>query len=112
MPTYSEDTLTTALAAYRNGEYTSIRKCAYAFNLPRSTLTDRLSKRTSYVKSHESQQILSTTEEKILLKYISRLSKSGLPITLPLTRDLAEEIRLSYFYLSSTPTSYPPISKR
>jgi hypothetical protein len=112
MPTYSEDTLTTALAAYRNGEYTSIRKCAYAFNLPRSTLTDRLSKRTSYVKSHESQQILSTTEEKILLKYISRLSKSGLPITLPLTRDLAEEIRLSCFRLSSTPTSYPPISKR
>jgi hypothetical protein len=37
MPTYSKDTLTTALAAYRNGEYTSIRKCAYAFNLPRST---------------------------------------------------------------------------
>ena len=29
MPTYSEDTLLTALTAYRNGEYTSIRKCAY-----------------------------------------------------------------------------------
>jgi hypothetical protein len=27
-------------------------------------------------------------------------------------RDLAEEIRLSCFRLSSTPTSYPPISKR
>jgi hypothetical protein len=25
MPTYSEDTITTALTAYRNGEYTSIR---------------------------------------------------------------------------------------
>jgi hypothetical protein len=112
MPTYSEDTLTTALAAYRNGEYTSIRKCAYAFNLPRSTLTDRLSNRTSYVKSHESQQILSTAEEQALLKAITRLSKSGCPITLPLTRDLAEEIRLSRFRLSSTPTSYPPISKR
>jgi hypothetical protein len=112
MPTYCEEDLTTALAAYRNGEYTSIRKCAYAFNILRTTLTDRLSTRTSRSKSHELQQILSTTEEKTLLKYISRLSKSGYPITLLLTRDLAKEIRFSRFRLSSTPTSYPPISKR
>jgi hypothetical protein len=112
MPTYSEDTLTTALIAYRNGEYTSTRKCAYAFNIPRSTSLDRLSNRTSYIKSHESQKILSTTEEGTLIKTIVRLSKSGYPITLLLTRDLAEEIRLSRFRLSSTPTSYPPISKR
>jgi hypothetical protein len=112
MPTYSEDTLTIALAAYRNGEYTSIRKCAYAFNIPASTLSDRLSTRTLYAKSHESQQILSTAEEKALLKAITRLSKLGCPITLPLTRDLAEEIRLSRLRLSSTPISYPPISKR
>jgi hypothetical protein len=112
MPTYSEDTLLTALTAYRNGEYTSIRKCAYAFNIPTSTLSDRLSIRTSRSKSHESQKILSTAEEETLLKTITRLSKSGCPITLLLTRDLAEEIRLSRFRLSSTPTSYPPLSKR
>jgi len=112
MPTYSEDTLLTALTAYRNGEYISIRKCAYAFNIPTSTLSDRLSIRTSRSKSHESQKILSTAEEETLLKTITRLSKSGCPITLSLTRDLAEEIRLSRFRLSSTPTSYPPLSKR
>jgi hypothetical protein len=112
MPTYSEDVLIDALAAYRNSEYTSIRKCAYAFNIPYSTLALRLTTRTSRSKSHESQQILSTAEEETLLKAIIRLSKSGCPITLPLTRDLAEEIRLSRFRLSSTPTSYPPISKR
>ena len=111
MPTYSEDTLTIALAAYRNGDYTSIRKCAYAFNIPASTLSDRLSTRTSYAKSHESQQILSTAEEKALLKAITRLSKLGYSITLLLIRDLAEEIRVSYFYLTSTPTSYSLISK-
>jgi hypothetical protein len=112
MPTYSEDTLITALTAYRNGEYPSIRKCAYAFNIPVTTLSKRHSTQTSRTKSHELQQILSTTEEKALIKAITRLSKSGCPITLPLTRDLAEEIRLSRFRLSSTPTSYPPISKR
>ena len=112
MPTYSEDTLTTAVAAYRNSEFTSIRKCAYAFNIPHTTLTSRLLNQTSYSKSHESQQILSIAEEKALLKAITRLAKSGCPITLLLTRDLAEEIRLSRFRLSSTPTSYAPISKR
>ena len=112
MPTYSEEDLTTAITAYRNGEYTSIRKCAYAFNIPHSTFSDRLTRATTRSRSHESQKILSTAEEEILLKSITRLSKLGCPITLSLTRDLAEEIRLSYFRLSSTPTSYPPISKR
>ena len=112
MPTYSEDTLTTAIVAYRNGEYTSIRKCAYAFSIPYSTLALRLTTRTSRSKSHESQKVLSTTEENALLKAITRLTKSSYPITLSLTRDLAEEIRLSHFRLTSTPTSYPPISKR
>jgi hypothetical protein len=112
MPTYSEEDLTTAITAYHNGEYTSIRKCAYTFNILHSTFSDRLTRATTCSRSHESQKILSTTEEETLLKSITRLSKSGCPITLSLTRDLAEEIRLSYFYLSSTPTSYPPISKR
>ena len=112
MPTYSEETLTNAITAYRNSEYTSIRKCAYAFNIPASTLSDRLSTRTSRSKSHELQKILSTAEEGTLLKTITRLSNSGYPITLPLTRDLAKEIRLSRFRLSSTPTSYPPLGKR
>jgi hypothetical protein len=112
MPTYSEDMLTIALAVYCNGEYTSIRKYAYVFNIPASTLSDRLSTRTSYAKSHKSQQILSTAKEKALLKAITRLSKSGCPITLLLTRDLAKEIRLSCLCLSLTPISYPPISKQ
>lgn len=112
MPTYSEEDLTLALLAFRNGKYTSIRTCAYAFNIPNSTLASRLSTRTSRSKSHESQKILSTAEEEVLIKWITRLSKGGYPITLPLTRDLAEEIRLSCFPLSSTPTSYHPISKQ
>jgi hypothetical protein len=48
MPTYSKEDLTNALAAYQNGEYTSIRKYAYAFNIPVITLSKQLSTRTSY----------------------------------------------------------------
>jgi hypothetical protein len=43
MPTYSEEDLTTALAAYRNGEYTLIRKYAYVFNILVTILSKRLS---------------------------------------------------------------------
>jgi hypothetical protein len=110
MPTYSKEDLTTAIAAYRNSEYPSIRKYTYAFNIPLITFSKQLSTRTSRSKSYESQKILSTAEEGTLLKAITRLSKSGYPITLLLTRELAKEIRLSYFRLSSTPTSYSPIS--
>jgi hypothetical protein len=59
-----------------------------------------------------SRQILSTAEEKTLLKVVTRLSKLGYPITLLLIRDLTKEIRLLYFYLSLTLTSYSSISKR
>jgi hypothetical protein len=111
MPTYSEDTITTAVTAYRNGEYTSIRKCAYAFDIPNTTLSERLRSRISRSKSHELQKNLSTAEEGTLLKTIVRLSKFGLPITLLLTKNLAEEIRLSRFRLSSILTSYPPLGK-
>jgi len=110
MPTYSEGVLIDALAAYRNSEYTSIRKCAYAFNILYLTLALQLTTRTSCSKSHKSQQILSTAEEETLLKAIIRLEKSGCLITLSLTQELAEEIRLSCFCLSLTLTSYPPIS--
>lgn len=40
MPIYSEDTLITAVVAYCNSEYTSIRKCSYMFNILLSTLSD------------------------------------------------------------------------
>lgn len=79
MPTYSKGVLIDALAAYRNSEFTSIQKCAYAFNIPYSTLALRLTTRTSRSKSHESQQILSTTEEETLLKAIIRLEEVRLP---------------------------------
>jgi hypothetical protein len=112
MPTYSEDMLIIALTAYCNSEYPLIQKCAYVFNIPIITLLKQLSTQTSCNKSYESQQILLTTKEKALIKAITRLSNLGCPITLLLIRDLAKEIRLSCFYLSSTLTSYSPISKQ
>ena len=50
---YSEEDLSRATLAYRNNEYTSIRKLADAFLIPRSTLRHRLSGRVSYATAHE-----------------------------------------------------------
>jgi hypothetical protein len=111
MLTYSRDTITTTLPAYRNGEFTSIREYAYTFNIPNTTLSEQLRSRISRSKSHELQKTLSNTEEEVRLKAITRLSKSGLSIILPLTNDLPEEIRLFRFRLTSIPTAYLSLGK-
>jgi RNase adaptor protein for sRNA GlmZ degradation len=97
MPPYSEEDFAIALKAFRKSEHTSIRICAYAFDVPRSTLASRLQTRTSHSLLHKSQNILSIVEEETLMKSITRLSKSDYPITLLSTRELAEEIQLSRF---------------
>ena len=113
MPSEIEATISKAIDAYRNKEYTSIRACAYAFSIPKSTLKDRLSGRTSRYNSHEKEQNLSPAEEKTLLKWIKRSSSLGVPITLTFTRELAKELRASRILLSSNSTStsvLPPLS--
>ena len=104
-----EDLLSEAVLAYKNKEYPSIRACAYAFSVPKSSLIARLSGRTSRIISHADSQILSIFEEETLIKTIFRASKNGVPITLTFARELAEEIRRSRYALSTTPTSYPPL---
>jgi hypothetical protein len=111
IPLVDESILLQAATAYRNGEYTSIRACADAFSVSYSTLSYRLSGRVSRSIACESSQILSTAEEKALVKWITRLSTAGCPITLPLTRNLAEEIQKRRVALSPLPRQYPPIGK-
>jgi hypothetical protein len=112
MPIVNESILLQATTAYRNGEYTSIRAYADAFSVSYSTLSYRLSGRVSRSTAHESKQILSAAEEKALVKWITRLSTVGCPITPPLTRDLAEEIQKRRVALSPLKRPYPPIGKR
>lgn len=112
MPLVDESILLQAITTYRNGEYTSIRACADAFSLSYSTLSYRLSGRVSRSTASAPRQILSTAEEEALIKWITRLSTAGCPFTLPLTRDLAEEIRKRRVALSPLPRLYPSIGKR
>ena len=97
-----------AITAYRNREYSSIRATARAFSLSDRTFRRYLSGGVSRATSHESEQYLSPTEEKILIKYILRLDSLGNPISPAFTRKLAYEIRLSRPKLSNSTTLPPP----
>jgi hypothetical protein len=112
MASYTEEDLTAAITSYCNGEYDSIKTCSDAFKIPKSTFYHRLHGRKSSSGMHENQQSLTSTEESTLVKWVSRLSKGGFPMSLPLTLELAEGIRLNRHPLPSPSTILPPISRR
>jgi hypothetical protein len=112
MPFYTAEDLTEAMISYRTGEYDLLRKCASAFSIPVTTLSKRLRDRKDRILAYENQQSLTSTEESTLVKWVSRLSKAGFPILLPLTLELAEEIRLNRYLLPLSLTLPPPNSRR
>jgi hypothetical protein len=112
MPTYDEEDLQAAIAAYKRRDYASISRTSRVFGVPRSTLRERVFERKTRIQSHLKQQILSPIEEETLENWIYRAARLGAPITLEIVRFLAEEIQKSRFLnLDPTPT-YPPISPR
>ena len=93
MPLYTEEDITNASNALVNREYQSIQKAALVFQIPNSTLRNRLQKQKSRNESHVSQQILTPIEESILENWIHRAAKLGAPITLKLVKILVSEIQ-------------------
>ena len=93
MPSYTEEDVTNALNALANGEYKSLRQAALVFQIPYSTLQNRLRKRKSRKESHVSQQTLTPIEESTLENWICRAAKLGALITLKLVKILASEIQ-------------------
>jgi hypothetical protein len=112
MPSYTAEDLTEAMISYRAREYDSLRKCASALGILVTTLSKRLRDRKDRILAHENQQSLTLTEESTLMKWVSRLSKGGFPISLPLTLELAEEIRLNRYLLPLFSILPLPISRR
>ena len=107
-----EQRILDAISAYKNNEYTSIRKCAASYSIAESTLRLRLSGGVSRSTAHEHEQYLLTAEEQTLIKWISKLSKYGCPVSPKFTRELAFEIRRSRVPLSTpNPSSTTSISR-
>jgi hypothetical protein len=68
-----------------------------------STLYYQLNQRKSWKSAYENQQLLTSTEESTLVKWVSWWSKAGFPISLPLMLELAKEIQLNQYPL------FPPL---
>jgi len=109
---YTESDIQHAITAYRTGEFTSIRACSRAFNIPYPTLQHRIAGRLPRPISHEHRQILSNAEERTLVRWITQLTNTGFPAPPVLAIKMAEEIRRSRYQLASVPPSYDrPIGK-
>jgi hypothetical protein len=100
-----EANIQAAITAFQDQEYSSVRATALAFSVPPSTLRARLAGTTSRAYAHESAQILSNAEEKTLVRWISRLCRTGFPVSPALLLEMAEEVRRSRFQLSQSPPS-------
>ncbi|KXL49229.1 MAG: hypothetical protein FE78DRAFT_140438, partial [Acidomyces sp. 'richmondensis'] len=69
-----ESRIQSAITDLRTGVFSSIRKCAAAWHVSKSTVADRMSGRTSRAISHKHEQILSSAEESTLVRWLSRLT--------------------------------------
>jgi hypothetical protein len=111
MSSYDKDDLQAAIAAYKRGDYASISRTSRVFNIPRSTLYDRIQKPSSKIQGYTKQQLLSPIEEETLENWIYRAAKLGTPISLRLLIILAEEIQKNRNSILAKST-YTPISRK
>ena len=84
-----------------------MRVAADAFNVPYLTMQARLRGCNPRSYGHESQQNLSSAEEDTLVRWITRLTRTGYPATLHLVKEMAEEVRSGRVQLGHTPPSNP-----
>ena len=107
-----EANIQAAILAFRANEYKSVHAAAIAFSVPDSTLRARIAGRASRSHAHETSQILSNAEEMTLVRWISRLCRTGFPASPALVVEMAEEVRQSRFQLSeSLPSTLRPIGE-
>ncbi|KXL49515.1 MAG: hypothetical protein FE78DRAFT_86074, partial [Acidomyces sp. 'richmondensis'] len=93
----SKTSICSAITAYQTGEYTSIRKYATAFGVAFTTLQNRLSGRPSRRTGHQHRQILSPTEDRTLVRWITHVTNSSFLVSPAFAVEIAEEVRYSRY---------------
>lgn len=110
---YLEEDIQKAITSWNNREFRSIRATATHCQILPSTLRERMAGRKARAHAHETAQLLSNAKEKILARWITRLTSTGFPATPALVIEIAEEIRAGRVNLAppqnTTPTQLPPI---
>ena len=88
-----EERLQEAIIAHRNHQFNSVRSAANAFRVSHVTMARRMAGGLSRAQATEMTQILSNAEEKTLVRWITRYTCAGSPMTPSLLLELAELIR-------------------
>jgi hypothetical protein len=84
-----EDRISLAVKAFKNSQFKSIRAAAAAYDVPRSTLTHRISGRKARANIPANCLKLSRLEETSLKKWILDIDERGLPPTHAIVRKMA-----------------------
>ena len=88
--TEQEGRLLLAIQAFKNGDISSISLAARTFNVPRTTLRDRLSGRTERYTTRANLQKLTESEEESLQKWILSIDSRGSPPRPSMVREMAD----------------------
>ncbi|EDN10036.1 hypothetical protein HCAG_05839 [Histoplasma mississippiense (nom. inval.)] len=84
-----EGRLLLAIQALKNDQISSIRAAAKLYDVPRSTLTHRVSGRTARVDIPQKNRKLSLTEEESLVQWILAMDERGQPPRVAAVREMA-----------------------
>jgi hypothetical protein len=84
--------LQAAISDLNNGVFTSIQACAKAYNVPRSTLSNRLAHRPTCSMARQQQQRLSLEQEDFIAAWIIIEDSAGCPPTYARVQDMATQI--------------------
>ena len=86
----TEGRITLALQAYQQGQFSSLRAAARAYDVPYTTLTRRYKGTASRSNSRSPHYKLTQTEETALINWILSLDTRGIPPTQVLVQQMAE----------------------
>jgi hypothetical protein len=103
--------VTQAVLGIKSGLYKSAYEAAKVLGLPRNTITRRVNGGLTRSQARQKQQILSSAQENVLLKWIKELTISGYSPGHRLLKEIAEELRQkrTYDLDDVSPSSLEPI---
>ena len=90
--------VTQAVLGIKSGLYKSAYEAAKVLGLPRNTITRHVNRGLTRSQARQKQQILSSAQENILLKWIKELTISGYSLGHRLLKEIAEELRRKQTY--------------
>ncbi|KAM4059765.1 helix-turn-helix, psq domain-containing protein [Hirsutella rhossiliensis] len=84
-----EERVLLAVRAYQQGQFESTRKAAAAYDVPQSTVSDRLRGVIRRRDAQVNNLKLTATEETALVQWILSMDERGMPPTMAYTRRMA-----------------------